>query len=338
MRKITIFFSTLILSAMLSMQVFAVEFTTTPTSKAMYTSANTQVFSQPDAGTSPVMVTGAGIPVQVTGITSNGWYQISVNGIYYVPGNELTEGTAHSIGSAPVSTARTYETAISVNVNSVAEMQNAVNRALNAHADTLHMTSSTNIFNSTASYIEALIGGQNGDYVTHSCNGYRLNRRNNSYTVTFEYLATAEEDQASDAYIQQTAPGLVGANTAETVRKVHNYICNLTDYSDATAMGQAELRSPYDAITSKQTVCTGYALLFQRYMDMLGIPCTTAAGSRNGGPHMWNIVNVDGQWYHIDCTWDDQKTYVSDKWLLCGSDTAGYSTWGNLTLASGTLR
>lgn len=321
------------------MQVYAVEFTTTPVAKTMYTVTNVQVFTQPDAAASPVLTAGAGIPVQVTGITSNGWYQINVNGIYYIPGNGLTDGAA-SVPTAPViqSINRTYQTAVSGNVNRVEEMQSLVNQALNTHAYTLYMTSSSNIFSSTASYIESLIGGQNGDYSTHSCNGYHLNRRNNSYTVTFEYLATMEEDQASDAFVQKTAGNMVGANTRETIRKVHDYICNLTDYSDATAVNQADFRSPYDALVSHQTVCTGYALLFQRYMDVLGIECTTAAGIRNGGLHMWNIVNVDGQWYHIDTTWDDQKTFISDRWFLCGSDTAGYSIWGSLTLAPRTLR
>jgi len=338
MRKITLFISTLVLSLLFSVQVFAIEFTTTPVSKTMYTSANAQVFTQPDATASPVLVAGAGIPVQVTGVTSNGWYQINVNGVYYVPGNGLTEGAAATTPvPATQSLNRTYQTAVSANITSVAEMQSLVKQALSVHAYTLYMNSNANIFNSTASYIESLISGQNGDYSIHSCNGYHLNRRNNSYTVTFDYLATMEEDQASDAYVQQTAGSLVGANTKETIRKVHNYICNLTDYSDATAVNQADFRSPYDAIASHQTVCTGYALLFQRYMDVLGIPCTTAAGIRNGGPHMWNIVNVDGQWYHIDTTWDDQKTYISDRWFLCGSDRAGYSTWGSLTLAPGSL-
>lgn len=337
MRKAGLFISALVLSFLLSIQVFAVEFTTTPVSKELYTSANTRIFTQPDGEAAPVLTLGAGIPVLVTGITSNGWYQINVNGTYYVPGNELMEGEAVPAPST-ASLARSYQTVVSGNVSSVAEMQSLVKKALEVHADTLYMNSSMNIFDSTSSYMESLIGGQNGDYVTHSCNGYRLNRRNSSYTVTFEYLATMEEDQATDLHVQQTAGSLAGVNTKETVRKVHDYICNLTDYSDATAAGQADDKSPYDAIASQMTVCTGYALLFQRYMDALGIPCTTAAGIRNGGPHMWNIVNVDGQWYHIDCTWDDQKSYISDRWFLCGSDRAGYSTWGSLTLAPVTLK
>ncbi|MDD2971832.1 MAG: transglutaminase domain-containing protein [Lachnospiraceae bacterium] len=341
MRKTALFFTTLVLSFLFSMEVFAIAFTTTPVSKMMYTTENTQVYTQPDNTLVPVLAAGSGIPVQVTGITSNGWYQIDVSGVYYVPGNELTDTdqpalTSSVPGVIPIN--RTYQTAVSATVNSEDEMQSLVDQALDMHVYTLSINSRANIFSSTANYIQSLLAGQNGDYSTHSCNGYHLNREKNNYTITFEYLATIEEDQASDAYVQQTAGNLIGGSTKETIRRVHDYICNLTGYSNETVANVADFRSPYDAIVSHQTVCTGYALLFQRYMDALGIPCTTAAGIRNGGPHMWNIVNVDGQWYHIDCTWDDQAAYISNRWFLCGADTAGYSTWGSLTLAPDSLK
>lgn len=335
MKKGSVLISTLLVSLLFSTQVFAAEFTTTPASKVMYTIANTQVYAQPDASTVPLLVAGADAPVQITGITSNGWYQVSVGGVYYVPGDQLTDISSQAV--APINT-RNYQMQMSANINSVAEMQTLVNQALDAHAYTVNMTSNMNIFNSTSTYIESLIGGQLGTYNIHGCNGYHLNRRNNNYTITFEYLATIEEEQAVDAFVQENCRSFVGADTKETIKNVHDYICNLTEYSNTSAAGQADFKSPYDAIVSHETVCTGYALLFQKYMDVLGIPCYTAAGYRNGGPHMWNVVNVNGQWYHIDCTWDDQKTYVSNRWFLCGADTAGYGNWGNVTLAATTLK
>jgi hypothetical protein len=40
-------------------------------------------------------------------------------------------------------------------------------------------------------------------------------------------------------------------------------------------------------------------------MDMLGIESTTISGTAGGQPHIWNEVQLDGEWYQVDVTWDD---------------------------------
>lgn len=50
-------------------------------------------------------------------------------------------------------------------------------------------------------------------------------------------------------------------------------------------------------------VCQGYAMAFQYFMMREGIEChVTSSASMN---HAWNIVKIDGSYYHVDCTWDD---------------------------------
>ena len=52
-------------------------------------------------------------------------------------------------------------------------------------------------------------------------------------------------------------------------------------------------------------VCQGYAESFQLCMGILGIPCIMVTGTANGGDHAWNAVQLDGDWYMVDTTWDD---------------------------------
>lgn len=40
-------------------------------------------------------------------------------------------------------------------------------------------------------------------------------------------------------------------------------------------------------------------------LDKAGIPVLIAEGSVNTGEHAWNMVQLDGNWYHLDLTWDD---------------------------------
>ena len=38
---------------------------------------------------------------------------------------------------------------------------------------------------------------------------------------------------------------------------------------------------------------------------MAGVENKIVFGYANGIPHTWNLVKLDGQWYHVDTTFDD---------------------------------
>lgn len=48
-------------------------------------------------------------------------------------------------------------------------------------------------------------------------------------------------------------------------------------------------------------VCQAYAESYALLMDAVGIPNCLEYGSDHG----WNMIRLDGEWYHVDCTWDD---------------------------------
>lgn len=47
-------------------------------------------------------------------------------------------------------------------------------------------------------------------------------------------------------------------------------------------------------------------------MDMLEVECITVYGTPNssGVEHSWNQVKLDGDWYCVDCAWDDPSAAV----------------------------
>lgn len=77
-----------------SLQVQAAEFTVTESEAILYSNDNTKVYKTPDTNSSVVTTIASGLPVSVTGITSNGWFRISLNGTYYVPGYGLESRNA----------------------------------------------------------------------------------------------------------------------------------------------------------------------------------------------------------------------------------------------------
>ena len=80
---------------------------------------------------------------------------------------------------------------------------------------------------------------------------------------------------------------------------------------------------------TKTGVCQAYAYAFKYMMDVLGIESTYVTS--DSMQHMWNLVKLDGKWYHIDPTWDDP---ISDKYgqvrhlyALKSTDAFMYTTY-----------
>lgn len=59
----------------------------------------------------------------------------------------------------------------------------------------------------------------------------------------------------------------------------------------------------YGALVSGEALCQGYAGAFQILGEMAGLEVRTANGYLNGNiPHAWNLVELDGDWYQVDCS------------------------------------
>jgi len=59
----------------------------------------------------------------------------------------------------------------------------------------------------------------------------------------------------------------------------------------------------YDLLLNGTTVCAGYAALYQDLLQRVGIPSVVVTS--DAMEHAWNLVQLEGNWYHVDVTWDD---------------------------------
>ena len=94
----------------------------------------------------------------------------------------------------------------------------------------------------------------------------------------------------------------------EKVVAVHDYIIRHYDYELQT---EGSPFTVYTFLHEKKGVCMAYALLFEKMMEELDIPCFYVVGKADGESdlgHAWNMVQLDGDWYHIDATWNDLGT------------------------------
>ena len=142
----------------------------------------------------------------------------------------------------------------------------------------------------------------------------------NIHTVIPEYSYTYNRAKDMKKEIDQRVEeikNLINSNMndIDKVKIFHDeiiYNCNYfvdvvnynTDELDAL-MKSSNYDNAYGALIDGVAVCEGYARAFLYLCSSVGIPCELVSGVADGVQHMWNMVYLNGQWYHIDLTWDD---------------------------------
>ncbi len=117
------------------------------------------------------------------------------------------------------------------------------------------------------------------------------------------YAMTPKEIYAArSVYDKKMGEILAGVDAAwsdfEKALYVNDYLASHFQY-DTTL----QITDAYTFLTEGRGVCQGYTMVFGAAMTALGIPNTVANSERM--VHTWNLVQIDGKWYHIDVTWND---------------------------------
>ncbi|MBR2743332.1 MAG: DUF4358 domain-containing protein [Clostridia bacterium] len=95
----------------------------------------------------------------------------------------------------------------------------------------------------------------------------------------------------------------------EKEHAVHDYMITHADYDKSAIVGEGggDCENPYGFLIEHSASCMGYASTFSLFMDMLGIENMIISGAHaySAEEHAWNMVNLGGEWYCVDATWDD---------------------------------
>lgn len=111
----------------------------------------------------------------------------------------------------------------------------------------------------------------------------------------------AQEEAEIKKYKEKIIEEIIkdGMTDLEKIRAVHDYLVKNISYDLGVE------RDVYTIFTEGKGVCSGYAEAFKMLLDTLGIECILVFGIAEDEYHEWNAVKLNGEWYHIDVTWDD---------------------------------
>ena len=88
----------------------------------------------------------------------------------------------------------------------------------------------------------------------------------------------------------------------EQLLLVHDFLIRHIAYDETLDPAKNQVIS---ALLDGETLCQGYAQTFQLIGQRLGFDVRLISGETGGAGHAWNLVKLDGKYYHVDVTHDD---------------------------------
>ena len=98
----------------------------------------------------------------------------------------------------------------------------------------------------------------------------------------------------------------IGMTKLEQLLAFHDFLVRECEYdSQKLSNGKysAESYTAFGALVNNTAVCQGYSEAFADFCNRIGVQNVIVSSSAMN--HAWNMVYLDGYWYHIDVTWDD---------------------------------
>lgn len=163
------------------------------------------------------------------------------------------------------------------------------------------------------------------DYSIETCCVERWSwyQQGSTYTVQISYSLPTEDVKRLKTETDRLAKEAVakidteGKTEREIVAQVNDYLCDLVTYTAGSSPFPPLSYTAYGAFADGDAVCEGYTRAAKLMLNALGIKALHVHGEcTNGELHAWNLVNVDGAWYHLDVTWNDSSRSREDYFLV----------------------
>lgn len=138
-----------------------------------------------------------------------------------------------------------------------------------------------------------------------------------SMTIQLYSVVSQSQCGAMIQTLNQKVAAVIGAmpsGLSELDRELYlsGYLLNRCTYDTAAVTDDTRWKAfnAYGALAEGKVVCEGYSRAMQLLSGYAGLSSSLLTGKGNGGNHMWNLMKIDGNWYHLDLTWDDNSPEI----------------------------
>lgn len=213
----------------------------------------------------------------------------------------------------PVELSKVYANSDKAVVKSVSGIQQKLLTAMNNRQSTVRFVYQGQTKSLKTQLKEALDQAMDSDpYIHYTIASYSYDYRGTSssadVTVRLTYRETASQTEYVNKRVKNVLSTLIkpGMNDHEKVMAINDWVVLNLKY-DTTL----QKYTAYDGLSTGSTVCQGYSLLTHKMLKEAGIQNKIVEGTAypEGNPqgilHAWNLVLLDGKWYHLDTTWND---------------------------------
>lgn len=151
--------------------------------------------------------------------------------------------------------------------------------------------------------------------------GFRYTKNTTTNTIIKLYITyTSEDTSLMDSEREEYAVSLTKAvsyiksqNPVTELEKAvlaHDYITQHVAYNHEGVAGGTCVRKDFTALGASRGVCVcqGYSLYYMDILEELEVPCSIVTSRVM--QHAWNIIGINDNNYHVDCTYDDTSEDV----------------------------
>lgn len=122
---------------------------------------------------------------------------------------------------------------------------------------------------------------------------------------------------AAENIVEKLSPNLTDDEKALELYTLLGDICTFDHELYTTiADGVKAYPTTYDAFFNERVLPESYALAYKLLCDIAGIQCRVITGQRGADEHAWNLIQLDGEWYHVDLAADDMGDVMTYKSFL----------------------